>query len=136
MGYIIDDRPHNPLNMSKEALREEIERLEIKNYGRAVSRWPEEEREMYIIAEKPHKFGEPGQGCIAWRTFGGKEAAELVMRLTKEYPKVSIMTVSDPAVYGEYAPYDLAETQIEFERKIRKMVNRGIKRKKSDIANL
>lgn len=115
-----------PDGRSHEELRKEIERLEMKKYGRLISCWPEDEgKEMYLVArDKIRKFDEKPK-CIAWKTIGGKHTAELVRDLNREtIPKgIHILVVSDFCVYGKYRPDEIVETEIKFLRRVRRMTN-------------
>lgn len=127
MRYI-DDRPAPPLDLTPDELKEKIKQHEIERFGRVVTCWPEDEKELYIIAMRPRRFGER-TGCIAWRTAGGRDTADYIMQLGRRFPGIDIMAISDPEAYGEYAPYDMRETRQEFERAVRKLSKIGKKRR-------
>lgn len=115
MNYYIDDCPAEPTGLTPEELKIEIKRQEKAHFGRIVTCWPEDEDEVYIIADR----------VIAWKIAGGIGVYELVRELEQKYPGIKIQIAS---VSGSTGECDEVETQVEFERAIRKIVNRGIKR--------
>ena len=70
----------------------------------------------YLIAKK---FDQPG--CLAVRLNAGKELAELVSTLGKEYMDkgIQILTLSNPETFVEYKPYQFLETLDEFIEKLK-----------------
>lgn len=93
----IDDRP------SDEELQSEIARLELEHFGHRLC-WPDDERPLYVTAKRPRIPGER-TGSIAWKTTGGKDTAALVLRLSHEYPGISIMTIFPHGISREQLPY-------------------------------
>ena len=66
----------------------------------------------YLIAKDREKHG-----CIALKTTHGKRLVELNKAVG--YKGVQLVTISRPTAYGEYAPYQFADSEQEFETLVR-----------------
>ena len=66
----------------------------------------------YLIAKNVDDVG-----CVALKTTHGKHLSEFKRKIEKTvgYEKIQLVTISRPSAYGEYEPYNIVETQEEFE---------------------
>ena len=73
----------------------------------------------YLIAKNKNEHG-----CYALETRHGKHLAELKRKLNQQVAEkgVQLVTISRPAAYGEYAPYQFVEDENEFQRIVQNMV--------------
>ncbi|MCI7613451.1 MAG: hypothetical protein MSS66_10775 [Selenomonadaceae bacterium] len=69
----------------------------------------------YLIAKARNSHG-----CLALKTEHGEKLAELKSKLNKAvgYQGIQLITISRPAAYGEYAPYEFIDTEEEFKQKV------------------
>ena len=72
----------------------------------------------YLVAKDVNK-----RGCYALQTSHGAELVRLKKQLNEMVGKkgVQLVTISRPTAYGEYAPYVIAENQVEFVRLVQTM---------------
>ncbi|WP_173444523.1 DUF6718 family protein [Selenomonas ruminantium] len=67
----------------------------------------------YLIATK---IGQ--RGCIGVEIEGGRRMASLSQYLADSRPDVQVVTVGNKEAYGEYAPYDICPSEIDFIQKV------------------
>ncbi len=69
----------------------------------------------YLIAKKFEK-----QGCIAVKTRHGKALSNTVDELNKLVADngVQLVTISRPAAYGEYEPYEMLDSMADFRKRL------------------
>lgn len=77
---------------------------------------------MYLIAK--HFDNE---GCVAIKVDSGEERVQLESRLIKQVGinDIQLVTLNNPAAYGEYAPYIFIDSPETFEIEILKMHKRN-----------
>lgn len=63
------------------------------------------------------------QGCVAFKTCFGKELSELTKELNRITPHrgIQIVIISRPTAYGEYAPYNFVQSEVELKEAVRTM---------------
>ena len=72
----------------------------------------------YLIAKNIDK-----EGCVALKTTHGSHLCEFKRYLEKKvgYDKIQLVIISRPSAYGEYEPYDIVDTEQEFEQAVLSM---------------
>ena len=63
------------------------------------------------------------EGCVALRTAHGKHLSEFKRSIEKRvgYDKIQLVTISRPSAYGEYEPYNIVNSEQEFETAVEQM---------------
>ena len=63
-------------------------------------------------------------GCIALQMEHGKDLSDLKQSIFQKigYDTIQLVTISRPSAYGEYEPYQFAETPKDFEEKVLQMI--------------
>lgn len=69
----------------------------------------------YLIAKEFDK-----EGCIAVKTRHGKDLSNTVDELNKLVADngVQLVTISRPAAYGEYEPYEMLDSMADFRKRL------------------
>ena len=70
----------------------------------------------YLIATK---IGQ--RGCIGVEIEGGRRMASLSQYLADSKPDVQVVTVGNKEAYGEYAPYNICDSEVDFIQKVLSM---------------
>lgn len=72
----------------------------------------------YLIAKRFNDIG-----CIALQTKHGRHLADFKKRLVSEMgtDHIQFVTISRPSAYGEYEPYQFVDTEMEFEREVKRL---------------
>lgn len=75
----------------------------------------------YLVAKDKN-----AHGCYAWKTIHGAHLAALKKDLNRSaVPNgIQLVTISRPNAYGEYAPYQIVNSEEEFVRTVEQMCRR------------
>lgn len=73
----------------------------------------------YLIAKNIEAVG-----CIALKTTHGEHLSKFKRAIEEKvgYDKIQLITISRPAAYGEYEPYNFVHTEEEFEKLVETML--------------
>ncbi len=74
----------------------------------------------YLVAKNVDKIG-----CVAVEMTIGQHLAEFKQKLLSEVDvdKIQLVTISRPSAYGEYEPYHFADTESDFEKEVKNLIN-------------